>query len=270
MLELGTKVKVKSFADIKKTLSIDGYCGNVRFAPPMKNYCEGEFKIKEYVLENRTYVFEGISWSWLPEWFDVMESSNSDFWNDRSVEERSLCLALCRQALSENPVNLEIFTKSSCLEFPNKINGGFNYCDFSKDDWYNRIAENIPDWPCLRLKPQILEKALQYLLEYHGPSKIQDYISGLVETWFRWDQTSEGADYWGAVCLAIPENTKFKKSELVSVKTTINKINYENQLQRKKSDLVKGTVPEGNIICGRKCKTSVSIGHLSNKVCTGI
>lgn len=271
MLEPGTKIKIKSCDDIKKTLNKEGCLKRVTFASDMYQYCHRYCTILRH-NNNGTYCVEELGpsyWNWLPEWFDVIEEVEVESLNDGSLEERSLCLALCRQALSENPVNLEIFTKSSCLECPNKINGGFNYCDFSKDNWYDRIAENIPDWPCLRLKPQILEKALQYLLEYRGPSKIQDYVSGLVETWFNWDRTSEGADYWRTVCSAIPENAKFKQPELVSVKTTINKTNYENRFQKRKAVVIRGSVPEGNKVCSRKCETTVVCGHIDDRVIIG-
>lgn len=266
MLEKGIKIQIKSASEIQKTLDEKGYTRNVFFAPEMKAYCGEICTIGRVINDYECRVNENI-FSWVDEWFDVISPSEPCF-NDGSIEQRSLCLALIRQTMSGNVPDLSMFTSHSPCN--TKSYGGFDYEDFRQDEWYHTIAKNIPDWPCLTLKPQILEKALQYLLKYRGPSKFQDYISGLVETWFNWDQTSEGADYWRTVCSAIPENTKFKKSELVSVKTTINKINYENQLQRKKSDLVRGTVPEGNIICGRKCKTSVSIGHLSNKVCIGI
>lgn len=271
MLEPGTKIQIKSAAEIDKTLNANKCCKKVVFVDDMYCYCGNYYHIDIYNPKNNTYRVKETDlnlWSWCPEWFEVI-TYPSKYFNDGSIEERSLCLALCRQALSENPVNLEIFTKSSCLECPSKINGGFNYCDFSKDDWYDRIAENIPDWPCLRLKPQILEKALQYLLEYRGPSKIQDYISGLVETWFNWDRTSEGVDYWRTVCSTTPENAKFKQPELVSVKTTINKTNYENRFQKRKAVVIRGSVPEGNKVCSRKCETTVVCGHIDYRVIIG-
>ena len=255
MLESGTKVKVKSFADIKKTLNITGYCGNVWFAPPMKDYCEGEFKIKKYILENHTYVFEGISWNWLPEWFDVIKKPN-DFWNDGSKEQRSLCLALYRQTLSGNHPCIHKLDASGV--FTSKFCGGFNYTDFPEDGWVDKIAENIPDWKWLTVDSTILERILAILCRINANLLLLTAAPNDPSLWFD-----------GRTILKDDSDFIVDFINKYSNKLT-NSIKYENQLQRKKSDLVRGTVPEGNIICGRKRKTSVSIGHLSNKVCTGI
>lgn len=45
---------------------------------------------------------------------------------------------------------------------------------------------------------------------------------------------------------------------------------YENQFQRKKARIERGTRPEGSTVCGRRGKASVAIGHLSYRKVTGI
>lgn len=45
---------------------------------------------------------------------------------------------------------------------------------------------------------------------------------------------------------------------------------YENQFQRKKACVKRGTRPEGSTVCGRRGKTSVAVGHLGYRKVTGI
>lgn len=53
--------------------------------------------------------------------------------------------------------------------------------------------------------------------------------------------------------------------------TTIKKEEkHENQFQRKKARIERGTRPEGSTVCGRRSKASVAVGHLSNRKVTGI
>lgn len=260
MLELGTRVKIKSFTDITNTLDKNNCCRGVRFVPQMKNYCGQEFKITSYSDRSHTFQLNDIDWYWRPEWFEVITDSSNDCLNDGSIEQRSHCLALIRQTMSGNEPNLSIFTPHTDCNC--KRVGGFDYIDFPQDDWHYTIAQNIPDWPCLRLKPEVLEKAIKYCLEQKGLEHFKQAVMNSISTWFSFGKTKEGYAYWS--CIAENQNS------IKLIENLNKKEEHENQLQRKKSDLVRGTVPEGNIICGRKCKTSVSIGHLSYKVCSGI
>lgn len=45
---------------------------------------------------------------------------------------------------------------------------------------------------------------------------------------------------------------------------------HENQFQRKKARIERGTRPEGSTVCGRRSKASVAVGHLSYRKVTGI
>ena len=44
---------------------------------------------------------------------------------------------------------------------------------------------------------------------------------------------------------------------------------HEIKFQRKKSDVGRGTIPAGSRICGKRSKTSVGVGHLSNRKVLG-
>lgn len=48
---------------------------------------------------------------------------------------------------------------------------------------------------------------------------------------------------------------------------TTLKILNENEIrfQKPKASIKRGSIPRGNQICGRKCKTAIIVGHLSNK-----
>lgn len=53
--------------------------------------------------------------------------------------------------------------------------------------------------------------------------------------------------------------------------TTIKKEEkYENQFQRKKARIERGTRPEGSTVRGRRSKASVAVGHLGYRKVTGI
>lgn len=50
--------------------------------------------------------------------------------------------------------------------------------------------------------------------------------------------------------------------------TTLKTLN-ENEIrfQKPKTSSIRGSVPTGRAICGRRCKTAIELGHLSNKAC---
>ena len=136
MLHPGTKVKVKSFMDIEKTLDKNNYCGDTWFAPPMKTFCEREFKIKAYSEEYSTYILDDIPWNWREKWFDVINES-TNYLNDGSIEQRSLCLALVRQTMSGNTPDVDYLRHYRNQAFPSEIHNGFSYTDYPQDKWTN-------------------------------------------------------------------------------------------------------------------------------------
>ena len=86
----------------------------------------------------------------------------------------------------------------------------------------------------------------------------------------------EGGDYWdyqskhyqGSISKE-ELKTALTQTDIKYLETQIKTENYENKLQRKKSTVIRGTVPEGSVTCGRKRKTSIAVGYLSNSVCIG-
>lgn len=59
-------------------------------------------------------------------------------------------------------------------------------------------------------------------------------------------------------------------SPTTEITTTKKEEKYENQFQRKKARIKRGTRPEGNSVCGRRSKASVAVGHLGYRKVTGI
>lgn len=54
------------------------------------------------------------------------------------------------------------------------------------------------------------------------------------------------------------------------ITTTKKEEKHENQFQRKKARIERGTRPEGSTVCGRRSKASVAVGHLGYRKVTGI
>ena len=57
------------------------------------------------------------------------------------------------------------------------------------------------------------------------------------------------------------------KTEIITIK---QEEKHENQFQRKKARIERGTRPEGSTVCGRRSKASVAVGHLGYRKVTGI
>ena len=56
----------------------------------------------------------------------------------------------------------------------------------------------------------------------------------------------------------------------IDITTIKKKEKHENQFQRKKARIERGTRPEGTTVCGRRSKASVAVGHLGYRKVTGI
>lgn len=59
-------------------------------------------------------------------------------------------------------------------------------------------------------------------------------------------------------------------SPTTEITTIKQKEKHENQFQRKKARIERGTRPEGSTVCGRRSKASVTVGHLGYRKVTGI
>lgn len=277
MLQPGTRVRVKSFTDIEKTLDTNNYCDCIWFAPPMKTFCEREFKIKTRSGEDFVYILDDIPWDWHEKWFDVMDES-TNYLNDGSIEQRSLCLALIRQTMSSNTPDIAVLKglnkgNYESGAFPDSLKGGFYYRNYPQDRWIpsKKIAENIPNWPCLKLKPEILEKTIRSCLKQHSLEYFKEQVAKPILIWFIFSKTIEGDEYWSAVHeqtisqATVKDNTSEESNNI----TIINNKENEIEFQRKKGSIFRGTVPEGNQQSSGKCKTATCSGYICYQVCTG-
>ena len=197
----------------------------------------------------------------------------NEYLNDDSIKQRSLCLALIRQVMSGNEPHLSIFTPGTTCD--TKSSGGFNYRDFPEDDWYRTIAKNIPDWPCLNLKPEILEEAIKNCLSQHNLQYFKAYVKYNINCWFIFNNT-EKLDFWYKVADTLSSIPLDRSSTLpletvkdTNIEQPIKEQKDEIKFQRKKASVLRGTVPEGNQQSSGKCKATTCSGYLSHQVCTG-
>ena len=82
MLDIGTKVRIKSWEEIQKTLDKEDKCDGLYFNPEMQDYCGTVCEIfsqgsNSYLLNTTQRFF------WVSEWFDVVKES--DCLNDGSI-----------------------------------------------------------------------------------------------------------------------------------------------------------------------------------------
>ena len=265
MLDIGTKVRIKSWEEIQETLDKEDKCNGLYFNPEMKNYCGTVSKVlsqgtNRYLLNTAKRFF------WVSEWFNVV--TESDCLNDGSIEQRSLCLALIRQTMLGNKPDVEHLWHYSKAAFPNKIHRGFFYDDYPQDRWIydTRIAENIPDWPCLNLKPEILEEAIKNCLSQHDLHFFKEYVEDNINCWFIFNKTKK-PDFWFEVAEVLKHNPGTSKDTNIEKPYKIKE--NEIKFQRRKSTILRGTVPEGSQQSSGKCKATTCCGYLSYQVCSG-
>lgn len=112
--------------------------------------------------------------------------------NNGSIEQRSLCLALIRQTMSGNKPDVEYLRHYNEPVFPSKAHGGFMYCDYSQDKWiHGKIADTIPYWPCLNLKPEILEEAIKNCLSQYNLQYFKEDVNYNINRWFIFSNTEK-------------------------------------------------------------------------------
>ena len=263
----GDVIRIKSHDEILNTLVCDRSCGGIYYSENRKKYTGKTVSITAVFKADNgkiMYKVNGNDYLWLHEWLSPIKKTG-DYLNDGSIEERSLCLALIRQTMSGNEPNLRIFTPHTACN--GKSTGGFTYDDFPEDGWSYTIAKNIPEWPCLNLKPEILEEAIRNCLSQHDLQVFKGSVNYNIGCWFLFDKT-EKSDLWFEVARVL------RAIHLETVKDTDIEQPYktkENEIkfQRKKASVLRGTVPEGSQQSSGKCKTATCSGHLSYQVCTG-
>lgn len=277
-MKVGDKVKVKSREGILKTLDKDYRCihpnkdeSRINFNDLMFDYTDligtiskianttGNVQIK---FTNQTTL-----WWWHPSWLELIPEESA-YLNDGSIEQKTLCLALIRQTMSGNEPDIECLKPYDDSAFPDKAHGGFFYRDYLQDEWKSstKIAGNIPDWPCLNLKPEILEEAIKNCLSQRGLEWFKEYVKRNIDYWFVFDDTGKPY-FWYKVAGMLNRNPITSKDINIeqSYKTKENEIKF----QRRKSTVIRGTVPEGSKQSSGKCKATTCSGYLSYQVCSG-
>ena len=280
-MKVGDKVKVKSREEILKTLNKDYRCthpnkdeSHISFNDLMFDYTNLIGTISK--IANTTgnvqikFTNQTLLWWWHPSWLELI-SEESDYLNDGSIEQRSLCLALVRQAMSGNTPDTAVLKglNKESQAFPNALVGGFDYRDYSQDGWIptKKIAKNIPDWPCLNLKPEILEEAIKNCLSQHDLKYFKGGVDRNISAWFIFNDTEKPGFWYKVTRILSDHNPVISKDTNIEqpYKTKENEIKF----QRRKSTVIRGTLPEGNQQSSRKCKAATCSGHLSYQVCSG-
>lgn len=189
--------------------------------------------------------------------------------NNGSIEQRSLCLALIRQTMSGKKPDVECLRDYDNSAFPDKTHKGFFYWDYPQDKWRTgtRIAENIPDWPCLNLKPEILEEAIRSCLSQHDLQFFKESVKYNINEWFIFSRTKK-CNLWFEVADILKHNPGTSKD--TNIEQPFNKVQKDEiKFQRKKDCVLRGTVPEGNQQSSGKCRAATCSGYLSYQVCSG-
>lgn len=279
-MKVGDKVKVKSWEEISKTLNGKGTCKNLNKDTGSINF--NKDLMSDYVNLTGTiskigdsgnvqikFTDQTCAWWWHPSWLDLIPE---ELTVDKNCSSKWLIFCMIFQYLSGNCPNPSIFKYFSS---PMKEQGGFDFVDFEYD-FLNIQKERVPfpDWPILNIPLDEAYKILEHCFTYEKFKKSLEFftydVSTIIFGGFPWYNTPEGHIYWND-CYDYYKGPVLKEEldTLKNIPIQIKPKNYENKLQRKKSTVIRGTVPEGSITCGRKRKTSITVGYLSNSVCIG-
>lgn len=256
--KVGDEVTIKSWEEIKVTL--DDSCNykgdHISFVSSMHSDLGKTYKITEILegLKNVRYQLNG--WWYVEDWIKPKEVSTK-YSNNRII------FFMCLQLLSGNRPDKSIFKN----RIPFKHEGGFNWSEFQEKVSMQYTIDPLPNWPILTLDIDFAELILTRIKEYSNDkislNDLTGYISDIIY-FIVWDQTPEGTDFW------------FEKWSYYNTSVNVEKLkqpykieNHEIKLQRKKSTVIRGTVPEGSITRGRKRKVAITVGYLSNTVCIG-
>ena len=278
-MKVGDKVKVKSREEILKTLNEDFSCTNLNKnsgciyfnKDNMFRYVDLTGTISEIAEKTGNvkikFKEQGCTWWWHPCWLELIPEELDV---DKNCSSKWLIFCMIFQYLSGNCPNPSIF---KYMNTPKK-DGGFNFSDF-RFDFLNIQKGNIlfPDWPILNLPLDEAYTILEHCYKYETIKKDLEFftqdVSSIIFSGFTWNRTPEEVTYWNDRVKHYQGSISKEKLDTLKNTTQIKTENYENKLQRKKSIVIRGTVPEGSITCGRKRKTSIAVGYLSNSVCIG-
>lgn len=260
--KVGDEVTIKTWEEIKKTLnSVNKYQKDtcLQFVPEMRDFCGKSYRITK--IYNTTYTrYELNDWWYVEDWIKPKEVKSI-------FSDKQLIFFMCLQLLSENKPDKSIFID----KIPFKYDRGFDWKQFQEKLSMKDAVDPLPNWPILALDIDFAELLLTRMYEYPISSIINiDYfkksIGNLIDD-IDWYRTPEGFQFWDEKCQYYDSKSD---SEILKNQKQPYKIeNHEIKLQRKKSTVIRGTVPEGNITRGRKRKVAITVGYLSNTVCIG-
>ena len=286
-MKVGDKVKVKSWEEILKTLNSEYQCRNFyNDSGSVYFNREGMFPYVNLIgtiseIDNLTgnvqirFKEQNCIYYWHPSWLELIPEELDV---DKDCSSKWLIFCMIFQYLSGNCPNPSIF---KYFFTPTKNDGGFNFLGF-RYDFIGLQKERVPfpDWPILNIPLDEAYVILEHCYKYETTKKDLEFftqnVSSIIRYGFPWNSTPEKGDYWsyrfkhyqGSI-----SKEELKKSltqtDIKYLETQFKTESYENKLQRKKSIVIRGTVPEGSITCGRKRKTSIAVGYLSNSVCIG-
>lgn len=110
-----------------------------------------------------------------------------------------------------------------------------------------------------------------------SPEEVKELIikhEGIINDCYNY-KSDNGVYYWKKGELVDIVSTNFpihaiEVSPTTEITTIKQEEKYETQFQRKKARIKRGTRPEGNSVCGRRSKASVTVGHLGYRKVIGI
>lgn len=161
-----------------------------------------------------------------------------------------------------------------------KYNGGFNWDRSSEGfDFWNSviISEDFKNyfnkypkckgeyiieesdnfvWVKPEMPYEVIQLAIRNAVIQNKRNKLRE---GTLIECFNWAKTPQGEQFWNNI------NQGDYSVFTSSIKTDKNEI----KLQRKESTVIRGAVPEGCILCGKKGKSSIAVGPLSFRKCIG-
>ena len=286
-MKVGDKVKVKSWEEILKTLGENFSCANLNKDSGDIYFIKGSMSLYVNLTGTISEINEStgniqikfkerncLFW-WHPSWLELIPKELDV---DKDCSSKWLIFCMIFQYLSGNCPNPSIF---KYMLTPTKKEGGFDFKDFEYH--FLNIQKGdvpFPDWTILNLSLDEAYVILEHCYKYEECKKNLEFftkdISTIIFKGFCWNRTPEGDEYWNnhfkyyKKSISREELEKLLTQQKPKIQVKLFKPeNYENKLQRKKSIVIRGTVPEGSITCGRKCKTSITVGYLSNSVCIG-
>lgn len=260
--KVGDEVTIKTWKEIKETLNGDNEYQKdtfLQFVPEMRDDCGKSYKITS-IYDTAYPRYEINTWWYVEDWIKPKETK-SMFSDDR------LIFFMCLQLLSGNWPDRSIFKGI----IPYKHERGFDWSEFKEKLSMIYMTDPLPNWPILTLDIDFAELLLIRMYEYSFSSIIdidefKKPIYRLIDD-IDWVKTPEGFEFWDEKhqYYKSKSNSEILKHQKQSYKTE----NHEIKLQRKKSTVIRGTVPEGSITRGRKRKVTITVGYLSNSVCIG-